>query len=132
MIIETDHSRDEPFYRQVARQIREMIAFGNLAAGQRLPSVRALASDLGVNQNTVARAYRMLEAEGFLRIRRRSGAVVAAPGASSGPSEAGGRLRESLREVLARLRQRGIGLEELRDVVLREIETLSVETKEPL
>jgi DNA-binding transcriptional regulator YhcF (GntR family) len=130
MIIETDESREEPVYRQVARQIREKIAFGQLPAGHRLPSVRTLASDLGVNLNTVARAYRVLEEEGFVRIRGRSGAEVAAPGGASSENEVGQGLRESLREVLARLRQKGLDLEELREVVLREIESLPAEPEE--
>jgi DNA-binding transcriptional regulator YhcF (GntR family) len=130
MIIETDHSREEPVYRQVARQIREMIAYGDLPAGYRLPSVRTLASDLGVNLNTVARAYRVLEEEGFVRIRGRSGAEVAAPGTEHSRDEARRGLRQSLREVLARLRQKGVGLDELREVVLHEIDSLPAEPEE--
>jgi DNA-binding transcriptional regulator YhcF (GntR family) len=130
MIIETDESREEPVYRQVARQIREKIAFGKLPAGHRLPSVRTLASDLGVNLNTVARAYRVLAEEGFVRIRGRSGAEVVAPGEESSKEEVSQGLRESLREVLARLRQKGLELDELREVVSREIDSLPAEPEE--
>jgi len=124
LIVITSQSAEEPVYRQVARQIREMIAFGGLPPGYRLPPVRTLASDLGVNLNTVARAYRVLEQEGFVRICGRSGVEVAAPGSSPAGDEAAPRLRDSLREVLARLRQKGLGLEELRELALREIGSL--------
>ncbi len=65
---------DEPVYEQIARPIRKLIASGELAAGMPLPTVRTLASDLGINLNTVARAYWRLEEEGFIQIHNRSGA----------------------------------------------------------
>jgi GntR family transcriptional regulator len=122
--VNTDDEKDEPVYRQVARQLREMIASGQLPASFRLPAVRTLASDLGVNLNTVARAYRVLEDEGFIRIRGRSGAEVLAPPVSA-TAEVPEPLRKTLREVLARLRQAGLGLEELRQMVGREIDSLA-------
>jgi GntR family transcriptional regulator len=122
--VRMDREKEEPVYRQVARQVREMIASGELLPGFRLPAVRALASDLGVNLNTIARAYRVLEDEGFVRIHGRSGADVLAPPATPTdgvPAE----LRQSLRELLARLRQTGVGSEELRQMVLREIDSMT-------
>jgi DNA-binding transcriptional regulator YhcF (GntR family) len=74
-----DRSLDRPVYEQVADQIRRFITEGVLGPGTMLPSVRQLARDLGVNLNTTARAYRLLEAEGFLVIRDRAGVTVAAP-----------------------------------------------------
>jgi DNA-binding transcriptional regulator YhcF (GntR family) len=73
--------KDDPesAYQQIARQIRSHIVAGDLAPGTILPGVRTLASDLGVNINTVARAYRVLEEQGFARIRDRSGVEVLAP-----------------------------------------------------
>ena len=79
LTITIDRGLNEPVYAQVAHQVRQLIASGALSPGVTLPSVRRLAVDLGVNLNTVARAYRMLEEEGFLIIRGRSGAKVAAP-----------------------------------------------------
>src|SRR5512137_331654 len=80
-----DRSKDEPAYEQIARQIRAHIAGGGLTAGTPLPGVRTLAADLGVNLNTVARAYRLLADQGFVRIRDRSGVAVAAPASSPDP-----------------------------------------------
>ena len=66
MTLSIDRAHDTPVYEQVADQIRRLVASGRLNPGTSLPSVRQLASDLGVNLNTVARAYRVLEGEGFL------------------------------------------------------------------
>ena len=106
MILAVQRDSDEPVYGQIARQIREHIATGRLPTGATLPSVRALASDLGVNQNTVARAFRLLEAEGFLAIRDRSGSQVLSP--STGGRDYRRQLRTELRELLARMHQAGI------------------------
>ncbi len=120
--VQWDHQ--DPVYTQIARQIRARIASGDLPAGEALPPVRTLASDLGVNLNTVARAYRLLEEEGFIAIRDRSGAEVAPP--ATGP-DAGSRVRllGELREVLERIRQAGIGPDELMSLVEREVASLS-------
>lgn len=120
MVLLVERESSEPVYGQIARQIRTLICAGRLAAGSALPAVRTLASDLGVNLNTVARAYRQLEDEGFLTIRERGGAQVAAP--PSGPRAADRRrLTSELRELLARMRQAGIGPDELRRIAGGEI-----------
>lgn len=66
-----------PVYLQIMDQIRGRIADGTLEAGSPLPPVRQLASDLGLNSNTVARAYSLLEREGTLRTAGRRGTFVA-------------------------------------------------------
>ena len=115
----------EPVYAQIARQIRSRVATGEIAPGTVLPPVRSVATDLGVNLNTVARAYRLLEEEGFLRIQHRSGAEVVAPKRGGGDRERADRLRDDLSAALARLRQSGMGAAELRRLVEREIDALS-------
>ncbi len=67
-----------PPFEQVRAQLAGLIARGGLAEGDRLPTVRALAADLGLAVNTVARAYKELEAEGLVTTRRRAGTIVAA------------------------------------------------------
>jgi len=114
---------DEPVYRQVARQLRDMVSAGQLPAGFRLPSVRTLASDLGVNLNTVARAYRLLQDEGFIAIQGRSGAEVRGP-ASAKAEQIPEPFRRDLRETLAKLRQAGLSREALRRLVIAEIADL--------
>lgn len=107
-------------YEQVASQIRQLIASGDLVPGTTLPPVRQLATELGVNLNTVARAYRVLKAEGFLVIRERTGVSVSAPAKNIDPTERASRLGE-LRTVLARLRQAGMEPDELRRLTQREL-----------
>ncbi|GAA1768869.1 GntR family transcriptional regulator [Nostocoides vanveenii] len=68
-----------PAYEQIVTQVIGAIREGALAAGARLPTVRQLAGDLGLATNTVARAYRELEARGFVVTNGRKGTVVSAP-----------------------------------------------------
>ncbi len=69
------HSATPP-YEQLRAQVLDGIADGTLAAGTRLPTVRSLASELGLAVNTVARSYRELEAAGAIETRGRNGTVV--------------------------------------------------------
>lgn len=75
--ITVDLSAAEPPYEQVRAQIAGLIAAGRLLPGDRLPTVRALAADLGLAANTVARTYKELEAAGLVETRRRAGTTVA-------------------------------------------------------
>ena len=124
MIVEVDRRSEEPVVRQIARQIREAVAAGAVAPGTCLPSVRTLASDLGVNLNTVARAYRLLQEEGFVTIHGRSRVEAAAP-ARRADAQRRTSLTTGLREALARLRQAGVPAGQLRKLVDREIDALS-------
>jgi GntR family transcriptional regulator len=67
----------EPIYRQMVEQLRRQILGGQIAAGDAMPSVREVASALGVNPMTVSKAYSLLEADGWLDRRRGMGMVVA-------------------------------------------------------
>jgi len=121
--ITIDRDQEDAVYAQVAQQLRQLIASGALPSGNAIPSVRQLARDLGVSLNTVARAYRMLEAEGFLVIRDRAGVAVAAPSQEIDDA-ARSELVDNLLTTLARLRQAGMVSEELLRVVQEEIKAL--------
>ncbi|WP_350348115.1 GntR family transcriptional regulator [Agromyces sp. G08B096] len=71
---------DQPPFEQLRAQVVEAVAEGGLTPGERLPTVRALAEELGLAANTVARAYRELEQDGVVETRGRSGTFVAAQG----------------------------------------------------
>jgi len=129
LTITIDRDLETPVYSQVAHQVRQLIAAGALTPGSTLPSVRRLAGDLGVNLNTVARAYRLLEEEGFLDIRGRSGVKVAPPAENVGAS-AHAALLDELRVTLARFRQAGVTKEELVDVVSQEVRGLTDRSSE--
>ena len=79
MIFTVDTLSRLPIYQQLAQQVREAIARGDLHPGDRLPSVRQLARDLVVNANTIARAFMELEHEGILVSRPGLGIFVAVP-----------------------------------------------------
>ena len=76
----------EPPFEQVRRQLADAVGDGRLAAGTRLPPIRALADELGLATNTVARAYRELEAAGLVLTRGRAGTVVSPDAATGGAS----------------------------------------------
>ncbi len=69
-----------PPFEQIRVQVRDAVAAGELAAGAKLPTVRALANDLGLAVNTVARAYRELETDRLIETRGRAGSFVAPQG----------------------------------------------------
>jgi GntR family transcriptional regulator len=75
-IIQLDEASPTPKYQQIAEQVRALVAARRLLPGTALPSVRQLAADLGININTVLAAYRALEADGVVLLRRGSRAVV--------------------------------------------------------
>jgi len=75
--LEVDLASGVPPFEQVRSQVLAHVAAGRLRAGDRLPTIRALAGDLGVAAGTVARAYRELEVAGVVTARRRTGTVVA-------------------------------------------------------
>ena len=75
-IVVDEHAADPPF-EQVRAQIAGLITTGRLLPGERLPTVRALAADLGLAANTVARAFKELEAAGLVETRSRAGTTVA-------------------------------------------------------
>ena len=82
MLIAVDAAAPESLYLQIRNQIVAGIATGQLEPGQSLPSVRSLASDLGINLHTVNKAYAVLRDEGYVRMRGRAGAVIADPAAA--------------------------------------------------
>lgn len=75
-------------FEQLKQQLAAAVDDGRLAAGDKLPTVRGLAEQLGLAPNTVARAYRELEASGVVDTRGRSGTFVAGPSASRAAREA--------------------------------------------
>lgn len=77
MIIQIDFNSDEAFYIQLRNQIIIGIAAERIREGDTLPSVRQLADDIGINMHTVNKAYSVLKQEGFIKLDRRRGAVIA-------------------------------------------------------
>lgn len=105
-------SGSAPPTQQIRDQIRGLIESGQLAADQRLPSVRQVAKDLGVAPGTVAKAYKALEEEGILRTRTAGGTRVS-PNATTTP----GIVIDAARQLAERGVRAGIGLEDALRVV---------------
>ncbi len=76
MILKIDMSGEIPIYIQLRNEIVKGIGRGELSPGENLPTVRQLASELGVNTMTVSKAYQQLKAEGYLITERRNGVMV--------------------------------------------------------
>ena len=115
-----------PLIDQLVRGLRRAIARGEVLPGDELPSVRQLAGDLGVNLNTVARAYRALEERGLVRSARGRGTRVVADREATpeGPGEVRARLLAGIRDLLADAKLAGMDRAEL----LREVESESERT----
>ncbi len=77
MLLQLIFSSDVPIYMQIRNQIVIGIADGRLLPGERLPTIRALADESGINMMTVNKAYQLLKREGYIAADRRSGAIVA-------------------------------------------------------
>ena len=118
MYITIDEADRRPVYRQIAEEIKTLIARGELEEGVALPPVRQIASDLGVNLNTIAAAYRELQKEGLVRVRHGAGAFVAARQVST-QSET--ELRKALRSSLTHLALAGLPRSEILAIVNEEL-----------
>ena len=76
MLLQLDFAADTPIYRQIHDQFVLGIADGHLLPGEKLPPIRALANETGVNMMTVNKAYQLLKQEGYITTDRRGGTVV--------------------------------------------------------
>ena len=77
MFIEIDFNSDEAIYMQLRNQIIMGIATSRFQEGDMLPSVRQLADTIGINMHTVNKAYTVLKQEGYVKVDRRKGAMIA-------------------------------------------------------
>ncbi|GAA5194696.1 GntR family transcriptional regulator [Rugosimonospora acidiphila] len=111
-MITIDTDSPVPPYEQVRAQFARNIGDRSLAVGTRLPTVRGLATDLGLAVNTVARAYRELEEAGLVVTRGRAGTFVAAAG-----SHGRQRALQAAQEYAALVQRLGIDGEEALDIV---------------
>lgn len=113
-------SSGEPIYAQLVRQVKHAVASGALAPGDRMPSVRALASSLVINPNTVARAYQMLEQDGLIESGAgRAGSFISAKPHSLGPVERRRRLQPFVDRVVEESRSMGMSDHEVEDQLKR-------------
>jgi len=126
MYITIDERDGRPLYQQLVDEIKTLIARGELAQGTSLPPVRQVASDLGVNLNTVAFAYRRLQKEGLIRVRHGSGAVVVSKTLENNQED---RLRAQLRTALTQLVLAGLKQPETKALINEELDELLRESR---
>ena len=110
--ITVDESSPVPPYEQVREQVRAQVHAGELAPGTKLPTVRGLAQELGLAPNTVARAYRELEALGVIETRGRAGSVVSGDGVAQAA-------RQAAHDYVSRVADLGLGEVEAVELVRR-------------
>jgi DNA-binding transcriptional regulator YhcF (GntR family) len=114
MIVRIDPASAVPVYEQIRAQIVLMVASGTLAPGTQLPTIRQLASDLGLAKGTVSKAYEALVSEGAAVSNGRHGTVVAARNSAINPAAAEHRLRESAHQLAVTAHQVGASKAEVR------------------
>ncbi len=115
-----------PIHDQLVAGLRALIAEGKLAAGDELPPVRQLAADLGINLNTVARAYRDLTDAGLLAsMRGRGTIVIATTERASGPkAEERRRIEAGISAALSDAKIAGLSRDVIETITARQIERL--------
>lgn len=114
MLIRVDFNSDEAIYMQLCRQIIIGIANAQIKEGDNLPSVRELAEDVGINMHTVNKAYSILRQEGYLKVDRRHGAIIAV---EVDRYKAKMELAEEMKLSIAKAISRGITREETKEMI---------------
>ena len=114
MVIEIDFNSEEAIYIQLTNQIIMGIATSQLTVGDSLPSVRQLADHIGINMHTVNKAYSVLRQEGYIKLDRRKGAVIAIDYDHVMASE---QIMSMLQPVLAEAICKNISREDIHDMV---------------
>ena len=120
--IAVDVTSPTPPFEQIRSQIAGHVGSGLLTEGARLPTIRALAADLGVAPGTVARAYTELEAAGLVASRRRTGTVVTGGRAARAPAEK--RVQEAAEHLAREAQEAGMEAETVLAIVRSALSTV--------
>ena len=116
--IQIDFRAGSPIYIQIVEQIRQQVASGELKPNDQLPTVRQLASELRVNFNTIARAYRILDEAGLISTQQGRGTYIASRlGEGQVQKMRLDKLRAMLGQVIREARVLGYGREEIEQIV---------------
>jgi GntR family transcriptional regulator len=124
MFFQIDPHNGLAIYDQIVRQVKFAVAGGVLKSGELVQSVRELARELAINPNTIARAYRQLQADGVLEPVRGTGLEVATGAAERCRSERLKLIRARLRQVLVEAKQSRLEPQALRDLIEKEIRSI--------
>ena len=127
--IEVSTGSSTPIYKQITDQVRMAVAAGRLNVSDQLPSVRALAEELVVNPNTVARAYADLAREGIIEARQGRGVFIIQKRRVFSRAEARRRLEPLMDALIAEAFALDFTPDELKEAVMNKIEQLENEKK---
>jgi len=111
-----DPSSHVPIYLQIADGIRSAVAAGVYRPGEALPSLRAMATEIRVNPNTVQHAYDELAHEGLIESQRGRGVFVSQRGAASAMAAAGDGVRRAFDEAVRAAQTAGMSAEQMREI----------------
>lgn len=114
MVIEIDFNSDEALYLQLRNQIIMGIAMAQFHEGDSLPSVRQLADAIGINMHTVNKAYTVLKQEGYVKVDRRRGAVIAI---DSDKARTIAELKQGLQVIIAKGACKNVSKEEIHELI---------------
>jgi GntR family transcriptional regulator len=131
MFVHVDPSNGIAIYDQIVRQVKFAVASDALKPGNLVPSVRELARDLTVNPNTVARAYRELQAHDVLQPIRGTGLEITPSAPKRCLADRAALIRSRLRSVLAEAGQSGLAAEEIRKLTEEELSRLEPKGDQP-
>ena len=112
MNISIDYTKREPIYEQIVREVEKLITLGVLTPGSQIPSVRALAYDLGINPNTVKKAYDMLEENGLIISKSTKGTFIS-DDVSMAKKQKIEELMEKIQDIIKELESYGLTREEI-------------------
>jgi GntR family transcriptional regulator len=118
-----------PIYLQIVNQVKYLVGSGRLTPGEEMPPIRALAEQLRINPNTVARAYRELELAGIVIKRSTAGTFVSDNGSPLARRERIKILTEKIDALLAEARQLEVGVEEIIQLLHRRDEATRPEPR---
>lgn len=130
MLLRIEKGSSVPISRQIAEQVAALCAAGTLQPGDRVPSVRELARELAVNQNTILRVYERLTGEGLLERRHGQGTFVAKTAGRLAAAVHRERLIEELRQIARQGRGLGLSSDELHAMLGEALEQLGAEAAE--
>lgn len=114
MEIQIDIGTDVPIFSQIIEQIKKAVKLGNLKPGDALPSIRQLARDLEVNNNTVAKSYRLLERDSVIQTRGYRGTVIHPDAVKNSTVDMNDWLASRFKELLKELKSSGATDSEIR------------------
>jgi len=117
MLLQIEFESETPIYMQIKNQIIRGIATGELKLGEELPSVRQLASDIGINFHTVNKVYTQLKQEGWVVVHRKSGVIINPELKVDSNQEYMKALGESLDIITAEAFLRGVTKEEFMMII---------------